>query len=84
MKNDKKSLQSQIKSQSTQTSSSTSTSNYEDDNNYNSGDSYTVYVTETGSKYHTSSCRYLWNSKIAMSKSEAIAEGYSACSVCNP
>ena len=85
LKSDKKSLQSQIKSQSSKTAS-TSTSSYDDDDDYGvSGTaSYTVYVTETGSKYHTSGCRYLWNSSIAMSKSEAIAEGYSACSVCNP
>lgn len=87
LKSDKKSLQSQIKSlkssqSSSKSSSSTSSSNSYSDN-YSSG-GYTVYVTETGSKYHTSGCRYLWNSKIAMSKSEAIAEGYTACSVCNP
>lgn len=46
--------------------------------------SYTVYVTKTGSKYHKSGCRYLSNSQIAMDKNEAISKGYSACSVCNP
>ncbi|MCD8396131.1 MAG: Ig-like domain-containing protein [Lachnospiraceae bacterium] len=46
--------------------------------------STTVYVTETGSKYHQAGCRYLADSKIAISLSEAIAAGYTPCSVCNP
>ncbi len=45
--------------------------------------SKTVYITETGSKYHTAGCRYLWNSKIAISLKEA-RKYYSPCSVCNP
>ena len=47
-------------------------------------DDYTVYITNTGAKYHRSSCRYLWNSKIAISRSDAWARGYDPCSVCNP
>lgn len=43
-----------------------------------------VYVTRTGSKYHTADCSYLRYSSIPMKKSEALAEGYSACSRCNP
>lgn len=43
----------------------------------------TVYVTETGSKYHRAGCRYLWNSKIPMKLSEA-KKYYNPCSVCNP
>ena len=43
-----------------------------------------VYITKTGSKYHTSSCRYLRQSKIEMAKKVAVASGYTACSVCNP
>lgn len=46
--------------------------------------SYTVYITENGSKYHTGSCGYLWNSKIAIDKNKAIAQGYSPCSRCHP
>ncbi|MCD7863720.1 MAG: DUF5011 domain-containing protein [Lachnospiraceae bacterium] len=46
--------------------------------------SETVYITNTGSKYHRGSCRYLKKSKIAISKADAIAQGYDACSVCNP
>jgi len=41
-----------------------------------------VYITETGSKYHRGTCRYLWNSKIKISLSSAKAQGYTACSVC--
>jgi len=44
----------------------------------------TVYVTRTGSKYHRDGCRYLSQSKIPMTKQAAIANGYSACSVCRP
>jgi hypothetical protein len=44
----------------------------------------TVYITETGSKYHRASCQYLYNSKIAISREEAVKEGYTACSVCKP
>ena len=44
----------------------------------------TVYVTSSGGKYHNAGCRYLWNSSIAISLSDAKASGYTACSVCNP
>ena len=44
--------------------------------------SVTVYVTRTGEKYHRSGCRYLSNSKIPISLSNARASGYTACSVC--
>ncbi len=43
----------------------------------------TVYATRTGKKYHRGSCRYLRQSKIAMSLSDA-RRRYSACSVCKP
>lgn len=46
--------------------------------------SYTVYITNSGEKYHRDGCRYLKNSKIAIDKSSAISQGYTACSVCNP
>ena len=45
---------------------------------------YTVYITDTGEKYHADGCRYLKKSKIPISKSDAIARGYGACSKCNP
>ncbi|MEP0814480.1 MAG: thermonuclease family protein [bacterium] len=44
----------------------------------------TVYITKTGAKYHLGSCRYLKKSKIAIDIDDAVARGYSPCSVCNP
>lgn len=44
----------------------------------------TVYITDTGSKYHANGCRYLSRSKHAISKSNAQSAGYDACSVCRP
>lgn len=46
--------------------------------------SRTVYITDTGSKYHRSGCRYLSKSKIATSLDSALDRNYSACSVCKP
>lgn len=46
--------------------------------------SETVYITDSGTKYHRSGCRYLSDSSNAISKSAAIASGYEPCSVCNP
>ena len=42
-----------------------------------------VYITETGGKYHRAGCRHLKDSKISIGESEAIAQGYEACSVCH-
>ncbi len=42
----------------------------------------TVYITRTGEKYHQGGCRYLSQSKIAISLADARAQGYDACSVC--
>lgn len=47
-------------------------------------ESYTVYITKTGSKYHRDGCRYLRQSQIAIEKDKAVSQGYSPCSVCNP
>lgn len=44
----------------------------------------TVYITNTGKKYHRAGCSSLKKSKIAVSKEKAIAEGYTPCSKCNP
>lgn len=44
----------------------------------------TVYITKTGSKYHTANCRYLSKSCIPIKLGEAKAEGYTPCSVCAP
>lgn len=46
--------------------------------------SYTVYVTNTGAKYHKSSCRYLSQSCIQTNLNDAVADGYTACKVCRP
>lgn len=43
----------------------------------------TVYITKTGSKYHTGTCRYLSRSKIPISL-EAAMKRYGPCSVCKP
>ena len=45
--------------------------------------SVTVYVTNTGSKYHSNGCQYLRKSKIAISLENARAS-YGPCSKCNP
>lgn len=44
----------------------------------------TVYITNTGEKYHISGCRYLHKSKISIELSDALAQGYTACKVCRP
>jgi hypothetical protein len=46
--------------------------------------SITVYITDTGAKYHTGSCRYLSRSKHPISLRDAKAQGYDACKVCRP
>jgi hypothetical protein len=42
-----------------------------------------VYVTRTGTKYHSAGCRYLAQSSIPMPLTTASAR-YGPCSVCNP
>ncbi|QDT40707.1 hypothetical protein Pan241w_07650 [Gimesia alba] len=49
----------------------------------NQPDSVTVYITNTGTKYHRGSCRHLKKSKIAITLERARAQ-YSPCKVCNP
>ncbi len=44
----------------------------------------TVYVTNTGAKYHRDGCRYLSKSRIPMSLPDAQAAGYEPCKVCKP
>lgn len=46
--------------------------------------STTVYITNTGEKYHRDGCGYLSQSKNAISLSSAQAIGYTPCSRCNP
>lgn len=42
----------------------------------------TVYITNTGSKYHRNGCRHLKKSQIPISLSKAQAQGYTACKNC--
>ena len=44
----------------------------------------TVYITDSGSKYHREGCRHLTKSKIAIALSDAVARGYTPCKVCKP
>lgn len=44
----------------------------------------TVYITDTGEKYHRAGCQYLRKSSHPISLSEAKAEGYTPCSKCDP
>ena len=44
----------------------------------------TVYITETGKKYHRDGCSYLKKSKIEISLKDAKAQGYTPCSRCKP
>ncbi|MDR1301168.1 MAG: thermonuclease family protein [Treponema sp.] len=44
----------------------------------------TVYVTNSGSKYHLETCTSLSRSKIAVSLEDALKSGYQACSICKP
>jgi hypothetical protein len=44
----------------------------------------TVYITRTGSKYHTAGCRYLRRSSISVDLKTALSQGYGPCSVCRP
>ena len=43
-----------------------------------------VYIINTGTKYHRAGCRYLSKSSIPIERKEAIAKGYTPCSVCKP
>jgi len=44
----------------------------------------TVYITQSGKKYHTSNCSYLSSSKISIELSEAKEKGFTPCSRCKP
>jgi hypothetical protein len=44
----------------------------------------TVYVTDTGKRYHRDGCRYLAYSKHAIALKDAVARGYTPCHVCKP
>lgn len=44
----------------------------------------TVYITKTGTKYHSAGCQHLSKSCNPISLSDAKASGYTPCSKCNP
>lgn len=43
-----------------------------------------VYITDSGSKYHSYGCQYLSRSQDSITLEEAFELGYSPCSKCNP
>lgn len=45
---------------------------------------YTVYITNTGNKYHTNACRYLGKSALPISLKDICTRGYGPCSECGP
>ena len=47
-------------------------------------DELTVYITDTGQRYHLSTCRSLRLSKHAISLGEAKRRGYTPCKICQP
>ena len=49
---------------------------------YYHSDSSICYITDTGSKYHFSSCDYLYDSKVPISVETAIDFGYELCGNC--
>lgn len=44
--------------------------------------SETVYITQTGKKYHRAGCRHLQKSQIPISLDDAKTKGYTACKSC--
>lgn len=44
----------------------------------------TVYITNTGKKYHKESCRHLSQSKIEIDLKDAQSQGYGPCGTCKP
>ena len=43
-----------------------------------------VYVTKSGNKYHTATCRFLKSGKTPMKLADAVKAGYTPCGVCKP
>jgi methylphosphotriester-DNA--protein-cysteine methyltransferase len=43
-----------------------------------------VYITKTGKKYHADGCRSLAKSRIPIKLRDAVARGFTACSICKP
>ncbi len=68
------------------TTQDTQTTTQESQASNSTGGDETVVITPSGSKYHRSGCRTLSRSKslTETTKSQAAAQGYSPCAVCNP
>lgn len=49
---------------------------------YATSNDFEVYITKTGSKFHTLGCSYLRSSSYEISLSDAIKRGYDPCSRC--
>jgi len=47
-------------------------------------DELTVYITDTGQRYHLSTCRMLRASRHPISLAEAKRRGYTPCKICWP
>lgn len=65
-------------------SSSTSTTVQSSAVTNTNDDNTIVYITDTGTKYHTADCRTLKNSKQAITLKEAKERGYTPCGICHP
>jgi methylphosphotriester-DNA--protein-cysteine methyltransferase len=51
---------------------------------YAAGGDTIVYITKTGSKYHTATCSSLRKSKIETTLRNAVSKGLGPCSRCDP
>ena len=71
-------------SSSAATYSGGTTSSSSEGSGYASQSAVTVYVTDTGSKYHSYGCQYLRESCHGMTLYQAKQAGYTACSRCGP
>lgn len=58
--------------------------NNKDNNTTQIPQTTTVYITNTGKKYHKGSCSYLSKSKIPITLNDAKTKGYGSCSKCKP
>lgn len=76
-------VEASAKSEESVSTSSSSPSSEESTTNTDT-QTLTVYVTNTGSKYHMNGCQYLRQSQNAISLSAAKAAGYTPCSRCHP
>ncbi|MBU3188747.1 hypothetical protein K9O30_06180 [Clostridium bowmanii] len=70
--------------QTSEVNATVNTTNYKSSYSTKATKSYTVYITNTGGKYHKKGCRYLKKSSIAIKKSSAVSQGYTACKICKP